>query len=251
MRTRQAVPARIPDAPLRTRAIPPGNRPSEVVPAFVGRGARATPRRSGRGPGNSAARPPRPRNPKAPAGADTWIARASGHRLVGQQGGPQGDRAALRKSGEDDPFAGHAAPSSRSINSSSKRQLSAIPALSTGCTLSRDWRSNQARIGMPPLMVTGRTGAFGSTNRQPGADGRSSSGTIGQKSPASAPRPCSQMTVLTGSGPVTRSRQPSMTIGACGLTIRRPNRKQRFGRRCRPGPCRADSGWRSVRQETA
>ena len=55
--------------------------------------------------------------------------------------------------------------------------------------------SYQARMRMPMLSVTGRTGACGNTKRMPGAAGSRSSGTIGTKSLPSAPRPCSQMTL--------------------------------------------------------
>src|SRR5690606_6957237 len=65
--------------------------------------------------------------------------------------------------------------------------------------------SYQARIGTPLLIVTGRTGACGKTNRIAGQSSRTSSGTSGTKSLPSAPRPCSQITAQRGSGPVSRS----------------------------------------------
>src|SRR5262249_53944459 len=61
--------------------------------------------------------------------------------------------------------------------------------------------SYHARMRMPWLMVTGRIGACGKTKRTGFAS--SSSGTIGSKSCPSAPRPCSQMTAVSGSGPVS------------------------------------------------
>ena len=63
--------------------------------------------------------------------------------------------------------------------------------------------SYQARMRMPWLIVTGRTGACGKMKRT--APGSSSSGTIGSKSWPSAPRPCSQMTQAAGLGPVSIS----------------------------------------------
>ena len=42
--------------------------------------------------------------------------------------------------------------------------------------------SYQPRIAMPPLMVIGRTGAWGKMNRTAASFGRLSSGTIGAKS---------------------------------------------------------------------
>ena len=65
--------------------------------------------------------------------------------------------------------------------------------------------SYHARMGMPPLIVTGRTGACGNTKRTAGQPGRTSSGTTGTKSLPSAPRPCNQTTLQRGSGPVSRS----------------------------------------------
>jgi hypothetical protein len=55
--------------------------------------------------------------------------------------------------------------------------------------------SYQARIDMPLLIVTGRTGACGNTKRNAGHVESTSSGTIGAKSLPSAPSPCSQMMV--------------------------------------------------------
>src|SRR5688500_9590879 len=63
--------------------------------------------------------------------------------------------------------------------------------------------SYQARMRMPLLIVTGRTGACGKTKRTGCLS--ASSGTIGSKSCPSAPRPCSQMTAARGSGPVSIS----------------------------------------------
>ena len=60
-------------------------------------------------------------------------------------------------------------------------------------------------MAMPPLMVTGRTGACGNTKRMPGQPSRTSSGTIGAKSLPSAPKPCSQMMLQAGYFEVTCS----------------------------------------------
>src|SRR5688500_16045312 len=65
--------------------------------------------------------------------------------------------------------------------------------------------SYHARICMPPLSVTGRTGACGKMKRSCSSSGSGSSRTIGTKSQPSAPRPCIQMTVPAGSGPVASS----------------------------------------------
>src|SRR3954468_6042530 len=70
--------------------------------------------------------------------------------------------------------------------------------------------SYQARMRMPWLSVTGRTGACGNTKRRASEAGSRSSGTIGSKSWPSAPRPCSQMTAAEGDGPVASSMD-SMT----------------------------------------
>src|SRR3981081_713445 len=84
--------------------------------------------------------------------------------------------------------------------------------------------SYHARIRMPPLIVTGRTGACGKTKRI--ADlGNRSSGTIGAKSLPSAPSPCSQMTLAVGFFPVSisiASRSSGMVIGS---TRFRPDRR--------------------------
>src|SRR6056297_2069224 len=63
--------------------------------------------------------------------------------------------------------------------------------------------SYQARIAMPPLIVTGRTGACGNTKRTGRVRALRSCGTIGAKSFPSAPSPCSQITACSGSGPVS------------------------------------------------
>src|SRR5712692_92031 len=67
-----------------------------------------------------------------------------------------------------------------------------------------NWKmSYQARMRMPWLMVTGRTGACGNTKRT--GFGSLSSGTTGSKSCPSAPRPCSQITAAAGREPVSIS----------------------------------------------
>src|SRR5713101_2177377 len=64
--------------------------------------------------------------------------------------------------------------------------------------------SYQARMRMPPLIVTGCTGACGKTKRI-AARGSRISGTIGAKSLPSAPSPCSQMMLAVGFFPVSIS----------------------------------------------
>src|SRR6201996_1757513 len=58
--------------------------------------------------------------------------------------------------------------------------------------------SYQARMLMPLLTVTGRTGAFGKMKRGATQSGRRSSGTSDTKSVPSAPSPCIQMTLVVG-----------------------------------------------------
>src|SRR5260221_859130 len=84
--------------------------------------------------------------------------------------------------------------------------------------------SYQARMRMPPLIVTGWTGACGKTKRI--ADGGWRIwGTIGAKSLQSAPSPCSQMTLADGFFPVSisiASRSSGIVIGS---TRFRPDRR--------------------------
>ena len=63
---------------------------------------------------------------------------------------------------------------------------------------------------IPPLMVTGRTGAFGKTKRQARDPRGTSSGTMGSKSWPSAPNPCSQMIAAFGCGAVSTSMVSSI-----------------------------------------
>ena len=79
--------------------------------------------------------------------------------------------------------------------------------------------SYQPRISIPPFTVIGRTGALGNTKRRSTSSG--SSGTMGSKSVASAPRPCIQITHPTGLEPVSFSRNSisSITLGAGLSTI--------------------------------
>src|ERR1700743_323362 len=58
--------------------------------------------------------------------------------------------------------------------------------------------SYQARICMPLLTVTGRTGAVVKMKRGATLSGSRSSGTTGTKSVPSAPRPWSQITLAVG-----------------------------------------------------
>src|SRR5438105_8439660 len=77
---------------------------------------------------------------------------------------------------------------------------------SSGMRAMSPWvMSYQARITKPLLIVTGRIGACGKTNRRARPSGSGSSRTIGTKSQPSAPRPCSQMTLPAGSLPVASS----------------------------------------------
>ena len=60
--------------------------------------------------------------------------------------------------------------------------------------------SYQARIAMPPLIVTGCTGACGKTKRTGPTASSSNASAMGTKSFPSAPRPCSTMTLAVGLG---------------------------------------------------
>src|SRR5690242_10284105 len=89
---------------------------------------------------------------------------------------------------------------SRAISASTAAIDARTPASSWGARASKPAMSYHARIGMPLLIVTGRTGACGNTKRSAGHAGSTSSGTIGAKSWPSAPRPCSQVVVGGGLG---------------------------------------------------
>ena len=73
--------------------------------------------------------------------------------------------------------------------------------------------SYHARMRMPLLIVTARTGACGKTKRTATAGGSASSGTIGTKSLPSAPSPWSQMTLAVGCGAVSSSMQGRRSAG--------------------------------------
>src|SRR5882762_3792250 len=93
----------------------------------------------------------------------------------------------------------------------------------TPCSSSRRFApsamSYHARMRMPPLIVTGRTGACGNTKRI-AALGNRSSGTMGAKSLPSAPSPCSQMMLAVGFFPVSISiASSSPGIGDSGLFL--------------------------------
>src|SRR6267143_436797 len=85
---------------------------------------------------------------------------------------------------------------SRPIKASIKTCEARTPC-SSSCRFAPSVMSYHARIRMPPLIVTDRTGACGKTKRI-AALGNRSSGTIGAKSLPSAPSPCSQMTLAVG-----------------------------------------------------
>src|SRR5258708_1659783 len=85
---------------------------------------------------------------------------------------------------------------SRAINASIKACEARTPR-SSSRRIAPSVMSYQARMRMPPLIVTGWIGACGKTKRI--ADGGSRIwGTIGAKSLPSAPSPCSQMTLPAG-----------------------------------------------------
>src|SRR5688572_19096664 len=108
-------------------------------------------------------------------------------------------------------------PASRSISAATCAWDSRTPRSSARLDLpsrSPSSTSYHARIIMPLLIVTGRTGACGKTNRIAGASSRPSSPTIGTKSLPSAPRPCSQMTAADGLLPVSTSMPSSCATSA-------------------------------------
>src|SRR6202790_638804 len=94
--------------------------------------------------------------------------------------------------------------------------VSRKPARSSAALRSSPLRSYQARMGMPPLMVTGRTGALGKTKRHARSPARTISGTMGSKSCPSAPRPCSQITAAFGLGSVSTSMVSSIVVNVLG-----------------------------------
>src|SRR5229473_7920483 len=112
---------------------------------------------------------------------------------------------------------------SRAINASIKACEARTPR-SSSRRIAPSVMSYQARMRMPPLIVTGWIGACGKTKRI--ADGGSRIwGTIGAKSLPSAPSPCSQMTLAAGFFPVSisiASRSSGMVIGS---TRFRPDRR--------------------------
>src|SRR5690606_35892584 len=110
-------------------------------------------------------------------------------------------------------------PPSRAISASTCATDSATPCSSARLARSSSRMSYQARIATPPLIVTGRTGACGNTNRTAGQPSRTSSGTIGRKSLPSAPRPCSQTTAQRGSGAVSCSRVSSSAFASNPFSV--------------------------------
>src|SRR6266481_3530112 len=94
---------------------------------------------------------------------------------------------------------------SRAINRRICASASRKPVTSSAALRSNPLMSYQARIDIPPLMVTGRTGALGKTKRHARSPRRTISGTMGSKSCPSAPRPCSQITLAFGITAVSTS----------------------------------------------
>ena len=94
---------------------------------------------------------------------------------------------------------------SRAMSCSTCACDSRMPRSSGSRAMSFIAMSYQARICMPLLMVTARSGACGKMKRSASEAGSGSSRTMGTKSHPSAPRPCSQITVPAGSAPVASS----------------------------------------------
>src|SRR5712692_2648507 len=98
---------------------------------------------------------------------------------------------------------------SRSINASIAFWEARTPPASSRRRPPSSRMSYQARITWPPLIVTGRIGACGNTNRTPGRAGKWSSGTTSTKSWPSAPSPCIQTMLAVGAGAVSISTASS------------------------------------------
>src|SRR5256884_1133810 len=123
--------------------------------------------------------------------------RSGGRRPVWSAIAPPWEKPASRTRAAGNPRA-----FSRAISASTRACDARIPAASS---LPSPTTSYQARITYPRLIVTGRIGAWGKTNRRASVSGSSSSATIGSKSWPSAPSPCIQMTDATGCLPVSSS----------------------------------------------
>src|ERR1700729_411638 len=113
-------------------------------------------------------------------------------------------------------FGGMPRSPSLAISCRTCRSVSRKPVTSSAAFRSNPLMSYQARMRMPPLMVTGRTGALGNTKRHARSRGRTISGTMGSKSCPSAPRPCSQITAALGFAAVSTSMVSSIGNNVLG-----------------------------------
>src|ERR1700680_725892 len=113
-------------------------------------------------------------------------------------------------------FVGIPRSTSLAISCLISASVSRKPVTSSAALRSSPLRSYQARMDMPPLMVTGRTGAWGKTKRHARSPRRTISGTMGSKSCPSAPRPCSQMTAASGFAAVSTSMVYSIVVNVLG-----------------------------------
>lgn len=125
----------------------------------------------------------------------------AGQALRMSQPGMQRDRTALENPASTMRDAGMPRSDCSAINCSTSRADARMPLSSSRCP-SNDTMSYQARIAMPLLIVTGRTGACGKTKRIAGLAGSARAGMTGSKSLPSAPSPCSQITADVGEDPV-------------------------------------------------
>src|SRR6266404_8441513 len=107
-------------------------------------------------------------------------------------------------------FVGIPRSPSRAISRRICASVSRKPVRSSVALRSNPLMSYQARMDMPPLRVTGRTGAWGKTKRHARSPRCTISGTMGSKSCPSAPRPCSQITLAFGITAVSTSMVSSI-----------------------------------------
>src|SRR5258705_3358804 len=101
--------------------------------------------------------------------------------------------------------AGMPRPRSRATSASIATCEARTPAASARRRPRSSRMSYEARIALPPLIVTGRIGACGKTKRTPRSAGKRSAGTMSTKSLPSAPSPCIQTMLAAGAGAVSIS----------------------------------------------
>ena len=174
-------------------------------PPAPARGESADP--PSRGRGTPECRGPRGSLPPRPCGRAGGRPRARAARRGARRGaarrGASWRRPGRTRPGSPGPAPRRGPPPRRSVPRSAAPTRECRPRPPAAAPSSAS-TSYQARITMPALMVTARRGACGNTKRT--GVRRPRAGTIGTKSEPSAPRPWSQMTDVSGSGPVSTSR---------------------------------------------